>query len=178
MIVRFFKPNSYIKNVYQLDVEKLAIDGYKLLLCDIDNTLVAYDVKEATPQALQFFKRCKTVGLKVVLCSNNTHERVSVFANSASLDFVSFFCKPLKKNYKNILKKYNVQIDEIVCVGDQLCTDILGGNRFKIHTVFLDPFVNVDSGYTKYSRFIERRLLSYLKFRKKMVKGEYYGYKM
>lgn len=178
MLDFFFKPKSYAKNVYHIDVDQLVQDGYRLLLCDIDNTLVAFDQKKPSEQAYAFFEHCHKVGLQIVLCSNNTKERVGTFAEAAGLDYISFFCKPFPFNYLKLKKKYQISSTQMACTGDQILTDILGGNGMGLHTIFLDPLVEIDSRHTGFSRFFEKYILKIMSYQKKWKKGEYYGYKM
>ncbi len=178
VFTRLFLPKSYARNIYAVDVERLAAEGYRLLLCDIDNTLVAFHETVPTESARKFFERCQKAGLNVILCSNNTRERVKTFSEASGVDYVSFFCKPFSKNYRRLLKKTGFSAQETVVAGDQILTDILGGNRMDLHTIFLDPLVEEDSRHTEFSRFLERYILRWLSFQGKWKKGEYYGYKM
>lgn len=178
MIVSWFKPKSYVHSVYEINVEELVKKGFRLLLCDIDNTLVAHHEEIPTQKAMDWFKRCEKAGLQVVLISNNKQFRVATFADEAHLRYHSFSCKPFKRSYKKILKEVGITRDQTACAGDQLLTDILGGNRMHLHTIFLDPLVEYDSAHTGFSRFFEKYILAYLSRRKQWNKGDYYGFKM
>ena len=61
-------------------------------------------------------------------------------------------------------------MQEVCMIGDQIVTDIITGNRFKMMTILVDPIENKDMKITSLNRFIERRLISKLKLKK----GEYY----
>jgi len=174
----FVMPKSYIKNAYDLDVQKIAEEGYRLLICDIDNTLVAFHEQKPTEQAQNFLDECKAAGLTVVICSNNVKERVKPFADAGGCDCVWFFCKPFPWNYIKLKRKYKFKSKQTLCVGDQLLTDVLGANLMGFHSVFCDPLHDFDSSHTKFSRFLERYVLGWLTFRKKWRKGEYYGYQV
>ncbi len=178
MIIKYFKPQSYVKNIYNIDLKRLFNDGYNILLCDLDNTLAAFDQILPNEDARIFVKHAQEIGFKVILCSNNTSSRIAPFANALEVEFSAFFCKPFKRNYKQLLKKQQLNNQKVVVIGDQLCTDILGGNRCHMYTIFTDPLVEVDSNHTKFSRIIEKRVIQYLTFRKQFKKGVYYGYKL
>lgn len=178
MLDFYCRPSSYVKNFMALNISEMAKNGIKLLLCDIDNTLVAWDEAYPSESAFAFFKECELHHIKVILCSNNTEERVSIFAKAANLEYYSFFCKPFKINYWKILKKEHLKRKEIAVAGDQILTDIVGGNRMHFHTIFFDPLVKVDSKHTGFSRYLEKYVLRWLIWRKRFNKGEYYGYKM
>ena len=59
-------------------------------------------------------------------------------------------------------------------IGDQLFTDIYGGNRIGIHTILVDPLSKDDLIFTKILRGLEILLMN--KYKKKGIfnKGEYY----
>lgn len=52
------------------------------------------------------------------------------------------FGKPFPDGIKTILHQYQIDPDSAVLIGDRLSTDILGGNRAKITTVFVETGIN------------------------------------
>ena len=64
--------------------------------------------------------------------------------------------------------------EEIAAVGDQLMTDIFGGNRVGLTTILVNRIGPVEPITTRFNRIWERKLLK--KFNKKgvLIKGEYY----
>ena len=92
LLERYFLPDSYAKNVFSVDLSALKARGIQLILCDIDNTLVAYDDPHPDQFAREFIAKVHESGMKVVLISNNTQKRVSAFAdkcNQNNIDFTS-----------------------------------------------------------------------------------------
>jgi len=55
--------------------------------------------------------------------------------------------------------------EEVVVIGDQLLTDVLGGNLAGFYTILVVPIVQTDAKITRVNRAIERKILNY--FRKK-----------
>ena len=53
-------------------------------------------------------------------------------------------------------------------VGDQLLTDVLGGNRGGLYTILVIPVVESDGFFTKFNRMIERRIMNYFKRKGKL----------
>ncbi len=178
MIKTLFKPKTYIRSVYELNLEALVKDGYKLLLCDIDNTLVGFKEQVPPTRAMEFFMSCHKLGIKLILVSNNNEKRVVPFADAAGVECTFFSLKPLKGTYKKILKETGYNAKETACVGDQIITDVLGGNRMNIHTIFCDRIVDSDSIQTKINRTVESVILKILTAQNEFKQGEYYGYKM
>ena len=64
------------------------------------------------------------------------------------------------------MSKLNVKSKEIAVVGDQIFTDIIGGDRCKMFTILVDPVDEKDFWYTAWKRPIENKI------KKKIVKGE------
>ena len=73
-----------------------------------------------------------------------------------------------------VLSKYNFTINEIAIIGDQILTDVLGGNRIGILTIFVDPLTKKDMIWTKFNRIIEKRVIKRLSKKSILIKGKYY----
>ena len=61
--------------------------------------------------------------------------------------------------------------EEVVVIGDQLLTDVLGGNRNGFHTILVVPVAASDGLFTRFNRKVERRIMATLK-RKGMIQWE------
>ena len=60
----------------------------------------------------------------------------------------------------------NIDFKNIAVVGDQIFTDVIGGNRCNMFTILVDPVDKKDLWYTAWKRPLEN------KFKKKLIKGE------
>ena len=60
-------------------------------------------------------------------------------------------------------------------IGDQIVTDVLAGNRFRIMTVLVDPLGDADLKITGLNRKIEAKIIK--KYTKAGIfeRGKYYG---
>ena len=72
-----------------------------------------------------------------------------------------FICsakKPLKRGFKKELKAIDHQNRaEVVVIGDQIMTDILGGNRMGFYTILVEPILRKsDILPTRINRKMER----------------------
>ena len=61
------------------------------------------------------------------------------------------------------MRKYNYLKSEVCIIGDQLFTDILGGNRVGITTCLVDPLTKDDFILTKIFRALEKGRLQKIK---------------
>lgn len=158
-MLRIFLPNDYVKSVYDITPEFLKERKVKGIITDLDNTLVEWDRPLATPELVNWFKQMRDAGIQIVIVSNNNEKRVHEFASPINIPFVYKAQKPLGKSYKKALSILNLKKNETVVVGDQLMTDILGGNKSGFHTILVVPVVQTDSKVTRFNRMIERKIL-------------------
>ncbi len=162
-------PNEHVKSVFDINPEVLKSKGIKGIITDLDNTLVAWDVKDATPEVIEWFKQMKENDIKVTIISNNKQERVKVFSEPLETPFVFSARKPLSKAFKSVAKQMGMKKEEIVVIGDQLLTDVLGGNFAGFYTILVVPIVQTDGKITKINRKIERRILHYMRKKGKIT---------
>lgn len=167
-----FIPSRIVSHFSDINLMELKSLNYKLILCDIDNTLVAPDEPLPSDEARLFLGDIESLGFEVVLISNNTLERVSTFNESLGLPIYPMALKPLKRTYKQIKKDYpNIQDHEMLSIGDQLLTDVFGSKRSKIDVVLTDQIVKKDLMVTKINRMFENQIIKILKWRGKWPSG-------
>lgn len=156
--MRLFIPNEYHKTIHDIDLVKLYELGKRLILTDLDNTLVGYDIKLPTAEIIEFKEKVESIGMKLIIISNNNQFRVKTFASKLGIEYVSSAKKPLKFCYKRFTKEYKP--DQIVIIGDQIMTDIFGGNRMNFYTILVEVInYNNELYRTKINRFIENKIL-------------------
>lgn len=136
--------------------------GVKGIITDLDNTLVEWDRPEATPKLIEWFAGMKEAGIQITIVSNNNEMRVLAFAEPLGIPFISRAKKPLGKAFVQALTKMSIRKEEVVVIGDQLLTDVFGGNRQKLHTILVIPVAKSDGFVTKFNRMVERRIFRYL----------------
>lgn len=103
--------------------------GIQLLLCDIDNTLVAYDEECPNQDVIDFINKLKMNGIEVALCSNSPSSRGKNFGKHLPVsNTYPFSCKPFPFCFKKAMRDHGLKANQIAILGDQMYTDILGGN--------------------------------------------------
>lgn len=170
-MLRKFVPNEVVDTVFDIEPQDLLEKGIKGVITDLDNTLVAWDVANATDEIIVWLKQLADHDIKVTIVSNNNEERVRVFAEPIEHKYVAHANKPLTGTFKRIRSEMNLEKHEIVVVGDQLLTDIFGGNRAGLKTILVTPIVQTDAPITRFNRMIERKIMRRLE-RKKLIKWE------
>ncbi len=162
-MLKKFLPNEFVNNVYAITPEHLKNLGIKGIITDLDNTLVEWDRPLATPELANWFKSMKDAGIKITVVSNNNETRVGKFCEPLGIPFIHRARKPLAVSYKKAYQLLNLKADEVCMIGDQLLTDVFGGNRQGIHTILVVPVASTDGIWTRFNRMVERRILSSFK---------------
>lgn len=152
-------PNLYVKKIEDITIEVLIKNKIKLLILDVDNTLIDY-YKNMSEEVINWAKEMKGQGIKLYILSNtNDKKKVEEVAKKIDAQYKHFGMKPLKRGFKYIEKQTNIKSENIAVVGDQIFTDVLGGNRCKMFTILVDPIdKQKDYWYTAWKRPIENRI--------------------
>lgn len=163
--IKHFIPYDCYKTVFDIDYNKLYEDGKRIILMDIDNTLLPYGVEEPYEELVNLINGIMNRGFKIVFISNNRETRVKPFALRFNCSYVYSAWKPMKKGYKKALKLTNHQsLDEIIAIGDQVMTDVLGANKVGIKCILVKPLKIInEKWYTKLNRKIENSIIKRLK---------------
>ncbi|OOE13693.1 YqeG family HAD IIIA-type phosphatase [Fictibacillus arsenicus] len=170
-MLKHFLPDQHVQNILDITPEMLVERGVKGIITDLDNTLVEWDRPEATPELIKWFTSIKEKGILITIVSNNTQHRVKSFSDPVGIPFIYSARKPMTKAFKRALKDMKLKNQEVVVIGDQLLTDVLGGNRIGLHTILVVPVASSDGFFTRFNRKIERIILSWMK-RKGMIHWE------
>ncbi|SOC36362.1 YqeG family HAD IIIA-type phosphatase [Ureibacillus acetophenoni] len=161
----FLLPKEFVTSVYEITPEKLEKLGIKGIITDLDNTLIEWNRHEATEEIANWIKGMEEAGIKVIIASNNNEARVKRFADPLGIPYIYKARKPLGAAYLAALKQLGLKKNEVIMVGDQLLTDVMGANRLKLYTILVRPVAESDGMVTKFNRFVERRVFNSLKRR-------------
>ncbi|MBE3596576.1 MAG: YqeG family HAD IIIA-type phosphatase [Hydrogenibacillus sp.] len=156
---RLFKPERVVDSFFVLEAGDLAQQGIRGLIVDLDNTLVPWNSEEESPEVAEHLNRLLDAGLRIVIASNNRSPRVGRIAGRLGVRHVSFARKPLPIGLRRALSIIDLPKTEVAVVGDQLLTDVLGGNLLGLRTILVRPLVDHDGWVTRVNRWVERRVL-------------------
>lgn len=164
-LLHHFIADEYVKDVFQIDLMALKNNGKRVILTDLDNTLVGASVKKPTQEIIDFLTNAQSLGFEVIIVSNNKKERVLHFAEDLSIKAAHHKAlKPLKLKLRRILKQYDR--NQVVMIGDQLMTDVLVAKRLGLYTILVEPIhLDSDENSTKFNRRLERFVVKQLKKR-------------
>lgn len=163
----------YQESIYKINYQKLKDKKIKCLLFDLDNTCVPFHINKPPKQLKELMKQLTNQGFLVILFSNSPKKRVDQF-KELNIILHPSSRKPFSKKFINILKQYQLKKEEVCIIGDQLFTDILGGNKVGIHTCLVNPLTKEDFILTKITRILEQIMFSKMKKKGILTKGDYY----
>ncbi|QOD86468.1 YqeG family HAD IIIA-type phosphatase [Weissella viridescens] len=153
-----FTPTWMLDAIYHLTPEQLNAQGIKAVLTDLDNTLIAWNNPDGTPELHDWLDEMRAAGITVMIVSNNSADRVERVAKPLDLPFVSRALKPNTKGLKEAQHALDLEPNELVMVGDQLLTDVWASNRAGIRSILVKPLIETDQWNTKINRFFEKGL--------------------
>ena len=169
-----YVPDMYQKSIYTIDYSKLLNAGIKCLLFDLDNTVVPSKSSEPSNKAKDLFISLKQKGFKVIIFSNSPKFRIKKFKNYFEVECICSAMKPWSYNFKKVMTNHRFTENEVAIIGDQIMTDVLGGNKVGITTILVNPLETKDFIWTKVNRFREKRIMKKLRKRDLFCKGRYY----
>lgn len=151
-------PDLICESVFTIDLGKLKERKISGLLVDIDNTLVPWGIPEIEEAFVNWVIEVKQEGFKICLVSNAKNERAESFARLLDIPAVGQALKPLNRAFRRGMALLELSSSEVAVIGDQLFTDIFGGNRLGIYTILINPLSTTELGATKIMRRIEQRI--------------------
>ncbi len=154
--LRQMMPDEYVTSIYHIDLDKLWRSGKRLLLSDLDNTLVPYNHPDVPQELAGWLQKATDIGFDVCLISNNKGDRVDLFARSFGVSAIGAAHKPRPHAFLQAMEQFGRGVQETVMIGDQLFTDVRGGNLCGLYTILVLPMNNREWWGTRVVRRVER----------------------
>ena len=133
-------PNGFYESVLNIRPGDLTGRGINLLLADLDNTLVPYKTPLPTEALCVWREELARGGVELFLLSNSRKPgRPKRFADALGIPFIGHAGKPGRSGYQKAMELTGRTPAQTAIVGDQIFTDILGGNRAGITTLLVRP---------------------------------------
>lgn len=158
--MNIFYPHERHPTILDVSPGALASAGFRGVILDVDNTLTTHDNPVPSDGVLAWLEKARAAGLKLIILSNNSPERVSLFAKLLGLEFESNGRKPLPTGYRRALTRLGLSSKEAVAIGDQIFTDVLGARLAGIYCIFVNPIELEHTRFFRFKRWLERPILS------------------
>lgn len=156
ILEKLIMPRKMVDTFRDVTPELLDELGIKLLICDIDNTLVTYDDPHPTEELRLWFKRMNDSGVTVAFVSNNHEDRVMLF--NSTLGYIAHYDsgKPGTKKIFETIETAGATSETTALLGDQLLTDAAAANRAGIYSIIVPPIKDKTNLFFKSKRLIEK----------------------
>ena len=153
------KPKIKLNSVREINSVFLKKHNIKGLILDLDNTLTLHGKLNTEAGISDWLIEMKRSGIKLMVVSNNSHKRVKLTADMLGLEFVSNGAKPLTFGITKAQKLMKLPKNQIAMVGDQIFTDIIGGNLKGLTTVLVEPFEDEAQWFLALKRKLQRKIV-------------------
>ena len=156
-LLEVFRPDQYVGSLAEVDLDALEQDGFDTLLLDLDNTLLPWSSSQAPEPSRKWIEDAKRLGMKICIVSN-THNpaRLRAIAGELGIESIHRALKPFRRGFAKALRVLDADPQATVVIGDQLLTDIVGGNRAGMRTILVEPMDSREFVGTRVSRLVER----------------------
>jgi len=151
-----FKADFEVADLRRLPLEQLRQLGIRGLIFDLDNTITAWHSMEISEEVRQWFAALPEQGFSACILSNSHQERVLPMGKLLGLPALHMAKKPLSAGYLKACQMLGLPPEQVAMVGDQLLTDIWGGNRAGLITVLLTELIDNQEFFG--TRLFSRRL--------------------
>ena len=133
-------PRGVYPSITDISPQMLARKGIRLVLADLDNTLVAYRVTEPPAELMAWKQALEAAGIRLFLLSNSRKPgRAKNFAEKLGIPYQGRSGKPKRAGYLRAMERMEAKPEETVMVGDQIFTDTLGANNAGVTPLLVRP---------------------------------------
>lgn len=159
-----FRPTFQAQSLDSISIERLVQNEIHGLIIDLDNTMTPWNDLEVGPKVAEWFEKVHTAGIKACVVSNNKRkQRVAVVAERLGIPFVFRATKPRRRAFRAGMQILGTGQEDTAVIGDQLFTDIMGGNRLGLYTILVIPISDREFIGTRFMRRAERILVWLMK---------------
>lgn len=134
-----FKPSKIARTIYDIDGDALQRLGIKGIILDWNNTSVKKNSESLSASLKTWLQEFKSrYGIKLIIVSNSKppaqgHELIN------EIPALFEAGKPKKKAFFTALEILGTRTNETAVIGNGIITDLWGGNRLGMYTIFVSP---------------------------------------
>lgn len=159
-----FDPTKSVRRVTDINVEMLDAMGVNGIIVDVDETLAEQNSQKLFGGVKLWLEYMRKNDRKIIIVSNNFKNRVEPLATALGIPYITAGLKPFPIGLIRAAMKIKCKIREVVVVGDQIFTDILGANLCGMKSILVEP-VSVSSKMSmRLKRRLERPIRKKMKF--------------
>lgn len=153
----FLVPDYNLKNIYEIDLDELKAKGIKLIMFDLDSTLMVSKSGKYLPETLDWLAKVKENFDIVVVSNNNRGNYIDSVKEISDFDVLGSCAKPETKVISEYISSKGYSAQDCAIVGDRPLTDILCGKRLGCMTILVGSINAENEGLpTQFVRWLER----------------------
>ena len=132
-------PCLMTEKLTDLTPELLQAKGITFLMLDFDNTIIPYTANEPTAEMEQWLQMMAASPVGLCIVSNSKRNRVVEFSQARGIACITHSRKPFQKGIRECKERFDLDMSKTAMVGDQIYTDVLGGNLAGAVSVLVKP---------------------------------------
>jgi uncharacterized protein len=134
-----FKPSQIARSIYDIDGNALKRAGIKGIILNWTNTIVKKNVESESASLKKWLDDFKSrFGIKMIIVSNGKPPKQGFdLVNEIPALFEAG--KPKKKAFFAAMNILGTRRNETAVIGNGIITDLWGGNRLGMYTIFVSP---------------------------------------
>jgi uncharacterized protein len=162
-LLELLLPRMCVESLAKIDLDMLVGRGIDSVILDLDNTILPWRDYSIPSESREWICLAREKGMKLCIASNTRNpKRLRVVAGELGVPFLDKIVKPRRKGLREAMALMGATIERTVIIGDQIFTDILGGNRLGILTILVQPMHPREFVGTKVSRMLERPVMAWI----------------
>ncbi len=125
-----------------------------ILLMDVDNTLLSPYQKNISDEPKEWVQKMKQQH-RIILCTNNITQRQINVGVDLDLPILMTAFKPFPWRVKKYLRQQNINLNQIIVIGDQVITDVLLALWLRRPYLLIKPLTMDKNIVTRFFRLLE-----------------------
>ena len=163
-MLKLLSPTHRLKRTLEITPEWMRIHGLEGLLIDIDNTLVPFSFEGDLPETLEWARMMRSANIPMRIVSNAAPDRIERWSIKLEILAVGMIGrgtggKPLPGAFRKAVAELGLEAARVAMVGDQVFTDVLGGNWAGCKTILVQPLSDNALPHTRLVRKLESKVL-------------------
>ncbi len=150
------RPDEIRESIYEITPRDVKNRGFKAIVCDLDDTLLPHNNQTVPGALINWLREMTDSDIPVMILSNGRAKRISPVCKSLGVPFCTMACKPFPFGFYKVKRYLKLKGREILFIGDQVFTDVIGGNLAGMYTVLVTPITLKTSRIERFKRCLEK----------------------
>jgi HAD superfamily phosphatase (TIGR01668 family) len=164
-LLRLLAPDQYVGCVADINLDRLVSAGIRGLLLDVDNTLTAWHSTEIDDGIVEWLEKAKQHFACCIVSNSTKLRRMAELKQRLGVEALAPAGKPWGWAFRRGMRVTKTRPEATAVVGDQLFTDVAGGNRAGCYTILVGRVGPAEFISTRMMRPAERAVIRLIKRR-------------